>query len=209
MATKASVSPPREAARNARRAALLETAEQVFAERTFAGATMAEIAARAGYSAGNLYNVFENKEALFKEVMRSRGTLFMEELLGALNGGGAFSETLDRYIDAFIGSVERQHNFFVILSQPTGIFEWGTGVSSKDAETIRSTIQTAVLRLFEKAVASGEIPGIEPMVYATGLNGMLNAYAADWVRNDGKPEDLWARLDQLRTVIHRAVGVTP
>ena len=51
---------PRARARAARRQALLETAEAVFAERGFAGATMSEIASRAGYSAGNLYHVFED-----------------------------------------------------------------------------------------------------------------------------------------------------
>jgi len=43
-------SAPRERARTARREALLETAESVFAERGFAGATMAEIARNWGVS---------------------------------------------------------------------------------------------------------------------------------------------------------------
>ena len=63
---------PRSRVRAARRQALLEAAEDVFAERGFSRATMAEIAARAGYSAGNLYNVFAGKEALFSEVLTSR-----------------------------------------------------------------------------------------------------------------------------------------
>jgi AcrR family transcriptional regulator len=206
MTTPSSPIAPREAARSARRASLLEAAEQVFAERAFAGATMAEIAARAGYSAGNLYNVFENKEALFREVMTSRGTLFMEQLLRALNGDGSFSETLDRYIDAFVGSVESQRNFFVILSQPTGVFEWGTGASSQEAHTTRDTIEREVLRLFEKAFANGEIPAMAPSVYVATLSGILVAYAAGWIRRGGKSEELWAHVDEIRSVIHRALG---
>jgi AcrR family transcriptional regulator len=69
------LSPARERIREARRLAVVEAAEQVFAERGFAGATVAEIAARAGYSAGNLYNVFEGKEALFHAVVAARSGL--------------------------------------------------------------------------------------------------------------------------------------
>lgn len=47
----------------------LRAAEEVFAERGYLGATMAEIAARAGVSTGNLYRYFESKDALFDEIV--------------------------------------------------------------------------------------------------------------------------------------------
>lgn len=50
------------------RAAMLEAASEVFAEAGFAGATMAEIARRAGVATGNLYRYFANKAALFDAV---------------------------------------------------------------------------------------------------------------------------------------------
>ena len=82
--TTADHGEPRMRARAARRQGLLETAEEVFAERGFAGATMAEIASRAGYSAGNLYNVFDGKDALFAEVLTTRGDQILELLDAAL-----------------------------------------------------------------------------------------------------------------------------
>src|SRR3974377_568645 len=90
---------PRERARIARSEALLETAEALFAERGFSGATMAEIAARAGYSAGNLYNVFESKEALYRELVTTRGTKLLREQLAILRADAPYLETLDRVID--------------------------------------------------------------------------------------------------------------
>jgi len=201
------IDPAREAARNARRAAVLEHAEQVFAERGFTGATMVEIAARTGYSAGNLYNVFENKEALFKEVMTSRGRLFMERLVGALSDAGSFVELLDGYVDAVLGFVEEQRNFFLILTQLTGTLEWGSGVWSKEASEIRGPIEHATLQLFERAVANFEIPAGEPRVYTSIVMGALSAYAARWIRDEDKPEDLWRHAEQLRDVLHRALGV--
>jgi AcrR family transcriptional regulator len=48
---------------------LLAAAVQVFAAEGYQGATMATIAQRAGISAGNVYRYFENKEALFSEIL--------------------------------------------------------------------------------------------------------------------------------------------
>lgn len=50
-------------------ARVLAAAEQAFAAAGYAGATVADIAARAGVSTGNVYRYFENKDALFYEVL--------------------------------------------------------------------------------------------------------------------------------------------
>jgi AcrR family transcriptional regulator len=51
------------------RARVLAAAEQAFAEAGYEGATVAGIAERAGVSTGNVYRYFENKDALFYEVL--------------------------------------------------------------------------------------------------------------------------------------------
>jgi AcrR family transcriptional regulator len=48
---------------------LLRSAERVFAERGYAGASMSAIAAAAGVSTGNVYRYFETKDALFEGVV--------------------------------------------------------------------------------------------------------------------------------------------
>ncbi len=50
-------------------ARVIAAAEETFAEAGYAGATMADIAARAGVSTGNLYRYFASKDALFYEVL--------------------------------------------------------------------------------------------------------------------------------------------
>jgi AcrR family transcriptional regulator len=51
------------------RHAVLVCAEQAFAERGYAGTTMAHIAERAGVSTGNIYRYFADKETLFAAVL--------------------------------------------------------------------------------------------------------------------------------------------
>jgi AcrR family transcriptional regulator len=206
-AAPASSLRPRERARHARRAALLETAEQVFAERGFVGATMAEIAARAGYSAGNLYNVFEGKEELYREVMLTGGTHVTEVLLGALRRPGSIRERLDGLIDAFLGFGEKHRNFFVILSQPTGTFDWGTGATTPEGDAIRDRIDHQLLSFFAQGAADGVIAPGDPRVYMNLVSGALSAYVADWIRRDGMPGELWGDAGMLRAAVHRALGV--
>lgn len=65
------------AACNAKRRQILDGAEAIFLESGYEGASMSQIACRAGVSKGTLYNHFENKAALFGAVIEdlSRGKL--------------------------------------------------------------------------------------------------------------------------------------
>lgn len=55
--------------RHHRKAAIEEAAMQLFAESGFSGVSISAIARKAGTSKGLLYNYFENKEALVKEIV--------------------------------------------------------------------------------------------------------------------------------------------
>jgi AcrR family transcriptional regulator len=59
-------------AKAATRERLLHAAEQVFARKGFAGASVEEIAETAGYSIGALYSNFDSKEQLFLELLSAR-----------------------------------------------------------------------------------------------------------------------------------------
>jgi AcrR family transcriptional regulator len=56
--------------KDARPAEILDAALKVFAEKGFAGARMDDIARRAGVTKGTIYLYFENKEAVFKTLVR-------------------------------------------------------------------------------------------------------------------------------------------
>jgi len=62
--------PRWERRKEARPAELLAAALELFVEKGFSGTRLEDVAARAGVSKGTLYLYFENKEDLFKEVVR-------------------------------------------------------------------------------------------------------------------------------------------
>lgn len=65
-----------------RRESILEAAAAVFSEKGFHAATVEEIAARAGIGKSTVYEYFESKEDLFREVFRQG----MENYLAAMRG---------------------------------------------------------------------------------------------------------------------------
>lgn len=56
-----------------RREQILAAAEEVFSEKGFAAASIADITRRAGTAQGNFYLYFESKEALFRELVLELG----------------------------------------------------------------------------------------------------------------------------------------
>jgi len=54
-----------------KRSLIMDAAIEVFAEKTFQGASVSMIAKKAGISKGLLYNYFESKEALLKEIIKN------------------------------------------------------------------------------------------------------------------------------------------
>ncbi len=81
--------------KDARRPEILEAALAVFAEKGFAGARMEDIAVRAGVTKGTIYLYFQNKDAVFKSLVRdSIGTTIDGVVSAAENIDGSARELL-------------------------------------------------------------------------------------------------------------------
>jgi len=199
--------PPRERARSARRQALLETAEQVFAERGFEGATMAEIATRAGYSAGNLYNVFESKEALFREVITASSQLINDALVATLAASAPFAEALDRFVDVMVGFVLEHRAFFALYVRMTEGRDWSTAQLGNDSQRLRDEHHAAIVARLRRAMTSREIPKEDPEACADLIGGTLYRHLVRWIDRGGREEDIRRSLENVRRLLRRALGV--
>jgi AcrR family transcriptional regulator len=81
--------------KRARPAEIVDAALKVFAEKGFAGARMEDIAARAGVTKGTIYLYFENKEAVFKTLVReSIGATLNEVTANVRDYNGSAKELL-------------------------------------------------------------------------------------------------------------------
>ena len=113
--------PRRRIGFDARRALIVEAAREVFAEQGYMGASMEEIARRAGITKATLYDHFSSKQALHLWLLdRQR-----EELnrLGReqMSGGGTLEERVARTFDAFFRYVnEHPYAWRMLFRETTG-----------------------------------------------------------------------------------------
>ena len=94
---------------------ILEAAEAAFAARGFDGANMREIAQAAGVNKFMLYYHFENKEALFLQVLENIFRPFFQQLLEILSQGTSLEEAVtdiyNLYAQLFAAKGERLRSF--------------------------------------------------------------------------------------------------
>jgi AcrR family transcriptional regulator len=195
----------RDRMRDARRLALIEAAEGVFAERGFAGTTMAEIAGRAGYSAANLYNVFEGKEALFHAVVTARGSVLLERLQEALRAPNLMAK-IDAFVEALIGFLEEHRPFYAIYLRTTSGFSWNASRLDEQVLEMQSVLERELSRALRRAIQKGEIVREDPELYTCLLFGTLQQYMARWEQLGGTDRDLRKGTEPLRRILRRALG---
>jgi AcrR family transcriptional regulator len=78
---------------------LLEAATEVFAAKGYAAASVAEIAASAGYTVGALYSNFSGKRALFEAVLERERRLQFQRAGAVLGEGGDLTQVSRRLLE--------------------------------------------------------------------------------------------------------------
>src|SRR5581483_1999770 len=99
--------------------AMIAAAEAVFAERGLSGASMGEIAARAGVAVGTLYNHFEDREALLAGLLDARRIELLSRIDRGLKetAGRPFREQLRTLLANLLEHKQAHRKFFQILLQ--------------------------------------------------------------------------------------------
>lgn len=152
-------------------AAILEAAEQVFAEEGFQAATTARIAARAGVSKGLVFNYFPTKEDLLAEIVRRR----LSEQLAfwrtlRLDGPpeSQLREIVDRGLDAVVRHPHAHRLYLLLLVQPGA-----SKVVSDAVESIKPALAEyyAMLERLFKALGSRN-PKLQTILFQTALAGV-------------------------------------
>ena len=153
----------------------MEAALEVFGERGLANARLEDIASRAGVSKGTIYLYFDNKEELFREVIRST-------MVANLERGEAVSprtsavEQLDLVLAGW-WEFARTPTFGKIFRLVMGELHDFPDL----AQFYSSEVITRGLRLFtgiiERGIARGEFRDMDPRVAARMLLGTVISHA--------------------------------
>lgn len=191
------ISSPNASARSPRRergrlrvAALLDAAGSGFADRGFDGATMTEIAARAGASIGSLYQFFPTKELLAEAVM-DRDTSVLIERLAALEVAAAAwqpADLADRLVPALL-EFRADHPAFAILLETTG------------APAEKAAAAGRAVRARVRAILAAASPG-HPAPLLDAAAAAVQQVMKGAVAVKAAADPIWpAALDELKTML--------
>ena len=172
---------------------ILEAAEAVFAQKGFHSATVQEIAERAEFSVGYIYNQFEHKADIYAELMEMRAAQFMDDVEERLRRQEDPVQKVRAAIAAKVDFFEQHQQFFLVLAHATA-GEGGEGPAAQP-EKCRRRYADYVARLadiFADGSRRGLFIDVDPLVLVHCLEGMTNSAIAHWVHSGGKEGGLAA-----------------
>jgi AcrR family transcriptional regulator len=168
----------RDEARALFRNAILDAAENVFAERGFHGARIQDIAERARIAVGTVYNHFAQKDDVLSALLDERTEEMLEQLRPSPNDPRRFPARLEARIGRMLAYVERHRAFFAIANEH-GLFAGGVAPSAPAAARRLRNVEEfrAVFRAFiDEGVASGDLEPTDRDVLARFLGGTIKAF---------------------------------
>lgn len=185
---------------DARRAAILGAAAEIFAEHPYGAVTMSAIAARAGASDALLYRYFGGKGDLYAEVVRLAIRDLAERqtaVLGALPEGVSVR---DRLREAMVVYLDH------IADHPAA---WAMPLRTPGAEpSAVAALRVEARRAYVERLRTLLAPSAELRhEYALwGYYGFLDAACLQWVERGCPEDERWALVDAALGALEGALG---
>lgn len=187
----------------ARREQILDAAFHAFAELGYRDTAVDEIARQSSTSKGGVYFHFPNKEAIFRELMRTTSDRLVAKVEAAV---AAETDPIDRadvairtVLETFAG-----HRTMARLLLVDGIAA-GRGFQA-EIDRLHERFAALITGYLDNAVAEGVIPAIDTVVAGQAWFGSLDELVRRWLTAE-KPGPLTDAYPTLRLLLLRGVGV--
>jgi AcrR family transcriptional regulator len=191
---------PRESAREAFRASLLDAAEVVFTESGFQSTKMIDIAQHAGVPDGTLYHSCDSKEVIFNALLTAREGRFDLALAPALEVADPLTR-LTALVRLSFEYLDENAALFAIFIERGGIAEFDIErIGGVDAEQGYVRFLHRLEDALQAAVKKGELRAdlsISTMVSV--LSGAMNGVLYAWLKG-GRTSRLVDRSHELMTL---------
>jgi len=162
-----------------KRDAILRAAIDVFAERGYFNAQVADVARVAGVAAGTVYLYFRSKDDLLISIFERGMREALAEGRAAVETLADPRERLRRFARLHLARLGRDRNLAIV-------FQVELRQSTKFMERFSATLLREYLGLLRTAIAEGQRKGllrddIKPTVAAKMLFGALDEMATNWI----------------------------
>jgi AcrR family transcriptional regulator len=202
--------PRKERERLARRREIVQAARIVFAEKGFDKATLEEIAERAEFGKGTLYNYFDNKESLFAAAMEDLFDDVESIAAEASSQTGAVRDCFGEYARRMIEYYHAHYAFCRMMMR-----EWVRPDTEKPEEQIdivrakAQTVADPLARILRAAMRHKEVRKADPKVLAMIFIGLVHHYFMHHLTQYPKSEkDLTAQVDLIVSVFFDGITRT-
>ena len=171
--------PRSPAPRGDKREAILRAATQVFAERGFFNAQVADVARAAGIAAGTVYLYFRSKDDLLVSIFEKTMREAIDDGRAALAGLTDPVARLRRIARLHLERMGRDRDLAVV-------FQVELRQSTKFMEQFSATQVREYLGIIRDVIADGQQqgllrPGVNPTIAAKVLFGALDEMATNWI----------------------------
>jgi AcrR family transcriptional regulator len=196
---------PREARRRQRielsREQILDTAEELFAERGYHSTSLKDVAERCEFSVGSIYQFFESKDALYEEVLMRRGPELSEEMVRVAASGAPADEQLLALAQLQVSHFRKYPAWGRLSTRVlTPGMRPATGVPASYLAAFQAAIDLEA-RLFARGQRAGVLRDGDPRALARLFSSLVSAFHAMDEVGD-QPEDFSA--EDFLSVITRA-----
>jgi TetR/AcrR family fatty acid metabolism transcriptional regulator len=162
-----------------KRDAILRAAIDVFADRGFFNAQVADVARAAGVAAGTVYLYFRSKDDLLVSIFERTMREGLTRIRGSIADAADPRERLRRFARLHLSGMGKDRNLAVV-------FQVELRQSTKFMERFSSTLLRDYLGLIRDAIADGQREGlfrtdIKPTVAAKMFFGALDEMATNWI----------------------------
>lgn len=156
----------------ATRAAILDTAHQVFKEMGYYGSSVSEITRRCGVSMATFYQYFKNKEQVFLELNDLIISRFITEAESLSVEGLDFEERLAKAVQVLYNHTRDNFAFHRILGE------------SELIDRVTIAYYDSIARYYRNFIRpdaqSGNIRSLDPNMVAYGLIGICYFHSLEW-----------------------------
>jgi AcrR family transcriptional regulator len=186
----------KEREREARKQDVLEVALALFAERGFHNVSMQEIADVAEFSVGTLYNLFENKDGLFEELLETTKKRIHADLFEILDAPVDPVVCIRRFILSIPDILEAYAPFVKVHVSELG----KKGSKAANLENDFNALMNArMAEIIAAGISQGQFRAVDPLIAAQTLGAVSETLAFEMAGHFDKEEaiDKSKKVEQL------------
>lgn len=181
---------------------ILLAATRLFAHKGYGATSVREVVEAAGVTKPTLYYWFQNKEALFLEIVHGHIDALNELVRGTIASEGTVRERLLRFVRAYMDGVNQNHDavrLLMTITLPTQGEHPQVDLMSMHLEKMQ-----LLAGLISEGVRTGELRAdLSPHAAVMALVGMVNLLSMGCVHGMPLPADA---ADNVVDIFFRGVG---